>query len=295
MKGRGSGEGGWAVIHVVTDSTSDLTPEFLAETGVAGRVHVVPLTVHFGEEEYRDGVDLDRDEFYAKLAGGAAMPRTSQPSPAAFADVYREISQPGDVILSLHISSRLSGTHQSAALAARQFDDRVIEVVDTRSVSLGLGLMVVEAAKAAAEGKEYKEILAQVRQRIANVRILFVVDTLEYLHRNGRIGKAQALVGGILNVKPLLTVEDGIVAPVEKACGKAKALERLLDRLVEEVPPERLEMGAVMHAAAAAEAEELAARLSQRYGGARFYIQQLGPTVGTHAGPGTLGVVAFGR
>ena len=283
------------MIHIVTDSTSDLTPKLLSEMGVEGRVHIVPLTVHFGEVEYRDGVDLGRKEFYAMLARGDAMPRTSQPSPAAFADVYREISRPGDTIISLHISSRLSGTHQSAALAARQFDDRTIEVVDTRSVALGLGLMAAEAAQAAVAGEESKQILDRIRRRIASVRILFVVDTLEYLQRNGRIGKAQALVGGILNVKPILALEDGIVAPVEKVRGKAKAVERLVERLIEAVPPGKLEMGAVMHAAAPEQAEALAGRLHELYRGARFYVEELGPTVGTHAGPGTLGVVAFGQ
>jgi EDD domain protein, DegV family len=283
------------VIHIVTDSTSDLTPQLLQEAGVEDTVHIVPLTVHFGDEEYRDGVDLSRERFYQMLTQREEMPRTSQPSPAAFADVYREISQPGDTILSLHISSKLSGTHQSAALASRQFEDREIEVVDTRSVSLGLGLIVLEAAKAAKEGRGKQEILAEVRRRIASIRILFVVDTLEYLHKNGRIGKAQALVGGLLNVKPLLALEDGIVAPVEKVRGKAKARERMLERLFEEVPPESLEMGAVLHAAASSEAREVLQRLQERYPGRRFYVEELGPTVGTHAGPGTLGVVAFGR
>lgn len=283
------------MIHIVTDSTSDLTPRLLQEAGVEDRVHVVPLTVHFGEEEYQDGVDLSRDRFYEMLSQRAQMPRTSQPSPAAFADLYRAISQPGDTILSLHISSKLSGTHQSAALAARQLGDREIEVVDTRSVSLGLGLIVLEAAKAAKEGRDKQEILAEVRLRIAKARILFVVDTLEYLQKNGRIGKAQALVGGLLNVKPLLALEDGIVSPLEKVRGKAKARERMLERLFEEVPAESLEMGAVLHAAAADEAREIAQRLQDHYQGHRFYVEELGPTVGTHAGPGTLGVVVFGR
>lgn len=283
------------MVRIVTDSTADLTPELLQEFGVEDHVHIVPLTVHFGEEEFQDGVDLARDAFYEMLRRRAEMPRTSQPSPAAFADVYREISSPGETILSIHISSKLSGTHQSAALAARQFDDREIEVVDTRSVSLGLGLMVLSAAKAAKEGKSKQEILSQLRQRIAAARILFVVDTLEYLHKNGRIGKAQALVGGLLNVKPLLALEDGIVSPVEKVRGKAKARERMIERVLETAPPGSVEMGAILHACAPDEAQEVAARLGQQYGGLTFHVEELGPTVGTHAGPGTLGVVVIGR
>lgn len=282
------------MIRIVTDSTADLTPQLLQEFGVEDFVHVVPLTVHFGQEEFQDGVDLARDTFFEMLRTRTEMPRTSQPSPAAFVDVYREVSNPGDTVLSLHLSSKLSGTHQSAALAARQFSDRDIEVVDTRSVSLGLGLMVLAAAQAAKEGRSKQEILAELRKRIAAVRIYFVVDTLEYLQKNGRIGKAQAFVGGLLNVKPLLALEDGVVSPVEKVRGKAKAKERLLERVLEAVPPGSVEMGAVLHAAAATEGEEIASRLDQLYGGFKFHVEELGPTVGTHAGPGTLGVVIFG-
>lgn len=283
------------MIRIVTDSTSDLTPALLREYGVEELVHIVPLTVHFGDEEFQDGVNLARDTFYEMLRTRPQMPRTSQPSPAAFVDAYRQVSSPGDTVLSLHISGKMSGTHQSAALAARQFQDRDIEVIDTRSVSLGLGLMVLAAARAAKEGKGKQEILAELHRRMAAARILFMVDTLEYLQKNGRIGKAQAFVGGLLNVKPLLTVDDGVVSPVEKVRGKAKAKERMVERLVETVPPGSVEMGAVLHAAAPDEAAEIAARLSQLYGGFKFHVEELGPTVGTHAGPGTLGVVAFGR
>lgn len=288
-------KGGPFVIRIVTDSTSDLTPALLQEYGVEDVVHIVPLTVHFGDEEFRDGVDLARDTFFEMLKTRAEMPRSSQPSPAAFAEAYQQASNPGDTVLSIHISGKLSGTHQSAALAARQFQDRDVEVIDTRSVSLGLGLMVLAAAKEAKEGKSKEEILAQLRRRIAAVRIYFVVDTLEYLQKNGRIGKAQAFVGGLLNVKPLLSLEDGVVSPVEKVRGKAKAKERMIERVLETVPPGSVEMGAILHAAAAEEGAEIAARLSERYGDVKFHVEELGPTVGTHAGPGTVGVVVFGR
>lgn len=283
------------MIRIVTDSTADLTPRLLREYGVEELVHIVPLTVHFGDEEFKDGVDLARDTFFEMLQTRPEMPRTSQPSPAAFVDAYRQASRPGDTVLSLHISGKMSGTHQSAALAARQFPDRDIEVVDTRSVSLGLGLMVLKAAQSAKEGKSKQEILTELRRRMAANKILFVVDTLEYLQRNGRIGKAQAFVGGLLNVKPLLTVEDGVVSPVEKVRGKAKAKERLVERLVEMVPPGSAELGAVLHAASPDEGAEIAARLNRWYDGLTFHVEELGPTVGSHAGPGTLGVVLFGR
>lgn len=274
-------------IHIVTDSTSDLTPGLLSDLGV--QVHVVPLTVHFGDEEYKDGVDLDAQGFYEKLRSGSQMPRTSQPSPAAFIDVYQKVASPGDVILSYHISSRLSGTHQSAVLAARQVEDRRIEVLDTRSVSLGLGLIAAQAARDAKEGKSPEEILAASRELIGKLRILFVVDTLEYLQRNGRIGKAQALVGGLLSIKPILTLEDGVVTPVEKVRGKAKALARIVELACEHAG--KVRTGGVMHAAAPEEAQEFKSELEERLGIDRLYMAELGPTVGTHAGPGTLGVV----
>lgn len=274
-------------IHIVTDSTSDLTPALLAELGA--EVHVVPLTVHFGEEEYKDGVDLDTKGFYEKLKAGGEMPRTSQPSPAAFLDVYQKVANPGDVILSFHISSRLSGTHQSAVLAARQVEERRVEVLDTRSVSLGLGLIAAQAARDAKEGKDVEEILATSRELIGKVRILFVVDTLEYLQRNGRIGRAQALVGGLLSIKPILTLEDGVVTPVEKVRGKAKALARIVELACEHAG--KVRMGGVMHAAAPEEAQEFRSELERRLGVEKLYLAELGPTVGTHVGPGTLGVV----
>lgn len=276
-------------IHIVTDSTSDLTPALLEQLGVT--VHVVPLTVHFGEEEYRDGVDLDAGSFYAKLTAGGEMPRTSQPSPAAFIEVYQSIARPGDVILSYHISSRLSGTHQSAMLAARQVEECRVEVIDTRSASLGLGLIAATAARDAQEGREVEEILARSRELIGAARILFVVDTLEFLEKNGRIGKAQALIGGLLSVKPILTLEDGVVTPVEKVRGKAKAIARLIERAVEGAG--KVTMGGVVHAAAAEEAESLRSELERRLDVERLYAAELGPTVGTHTGPGTLGVVLF--
>lgn len=282
------------MIHIVTDSTSDLTPEVLAAHFGGAKIHVIPLTVHFGEEEYRDGVDLTTAEFYRKLTSGGAMPRTSQPSPAAFVDLYKEISQPGDVILSYHLSARLSGTIQSAALAARQIEDRTIEVIDTRSVSMGLALIAGRAAERAASGATPEEIVQESRELIAKQHIYFVVDTLEYLQRNGRIGKAQALVGGLLNVKPILTLDDGVVAPLEKVRGRSKARERLFERASSHAATGGATMGAVLQAAAAEDAKAFADRLHEAYG-IRFPVIELGPTVGTHAGPGTLGVVVFAR
>lgn len=282
-------------VHVVTDSTADLSPELMDAFGVRDALHIVPLTVHFGDEEFLDGVTITATQFYERLSTSEVLPRTSQPSPAAFVEAYSNISSPGDTILSFHISSRLSGTYQSALLAARQLPDRTIEVVDTRLASLGLGLVGLYAAKGVKEGKGAEEVLGQCRRIMQEARILFLVETLEYLQKNGRIGKAQALVGGLLNVKPLLTLEDGVVTPLEKARGKAKARARLLERVRALAPKDSPVVGAVVHAQAPDDAATVQEAIQDHFSAAQIYIAELGPVVGAHAGPGTLGVILFGQ
>ena len=282
-------------VHIVTDSTSDLTPSLLEAHGAAGLIHIVPLTVHFGEEEFLSGVTLSNDEFYDRLVRSKVMPRTTQASPAAFIELYGKISQPGDTILSFHISSKMSGTYQSAVLAAKQFGDRRIEVVDTKSASLGVGVIALRAALAVKAGEKPDAVLAKSREWIRELQVYFVVDTLEYLHKNGRIGRAQALVGGLLNIKPVLTIDDGVVAPVEKVRGKANARTRLFDRAREALgqrpggPP----YAAIVHTRAQGDAEELSARLAAEFPKATVLVAELGPTVGTHVGPGALGIIGF--
>ncbi len=285
-------------VHIVTDSTSDLSASLLEEYGVARLIHIVPLTVHFGDEEFQSGVDLSTSEFYARLEKAEVMPRTSQPSPAAFIELYKTISKPGDTILSYHISSRLSGTFQSALLATKQFSDRRIEVVDTKSASMGLGIIALRAALGLVQGESADAVLNMSREWIANGRVYFLVDTLDYLQKNGRIGRAQALVGGLLNVKPILTLDDGVVTPLEKARGQAKARGRVLSRVVEFLQTQSGgspgPFAAVVHARAPEDAEALREKLQSEFPNITFLIGELGPTVGTHAGPGTLGVACFG-
>jgi len=276
-----------ADIRVVTDSGADIPPSLAAELGI----RVVPLTIHFGDEERRDGVDLTPEEFYRRLRSGE-MSRTTQPAPADFEAVYRALAEEGaDMIVSCHLSSELSGTMQSANIAAQSVDVPV-HVVDTRSASLGTGLVAVEAARLAREGADIDVILARAKSVVAQQRVLFMVDTLEYLQRNGRIGKAQAFLGGLLNVKPILTLADGVVAPLERARGRAKAVARLLDRLSETAGGVPLRI-AVMHGDARAEAESLAEQIRARVQVKELLIGLLGPTIGTHAGPGTLGMVYY--
>lgn len=277
-----------ARVKIVTDSGSDIPADIAEELGIT----VVPLTVHFGDEEYKDGVELDAKQFYQRLYAGD-LPRTSQPSPAEFEAVYRELQQDADAIVSCHLSSELSGTMQSAVLASTMDGiDVPVHVVDSRSASLGIGWMAMEAARMAKDGADADTIVAHVQAIAERHKVLFVVDTLEFLQRNGRIGRAQAFVGGLLNIKPLLTIDDGVVAPLERARGRAKARARLLDLVSAGVDGRRIRVG-VMHGDVPDEAEALAEQLRERVDVEELMIGQLGATIGTHAGPGTIGIVYY--
>jgi len=276
-----------ADIRVVTDSGADIPKDLAQELGI----RVVPLTIHFGDEERRDGVDLTPEEFFRRLRSGQ-LSRTTQPSPAEFEKVYRALAEEGaDAIISCHLSAEMSGTVQSATLAS-QMVDVPVHVVDTRSASMGIGMVAIEAARLARQGAGVDDILARLGDIIAQQRVLFMVDTLEYLQRNGRIGKAQAFLGGLLNVKPLLTIDDGVVAPLERARGHAKAVSRIVERMVA-LAGDKPQRVAVVHGNAPAEAASLAEQIRARVQVAEMFIAMLGPTIGTHAGPGTLGVVFY--
>lgn len=274
-------------VCIVTDSGSDLAPELASDAGV----HVVPLTVTFGPREFRDGVDLSPKGFYELLsqADTASMPRTTQPSPSDFEGVYRPLVDAGWAVVSVHMSSRLSGTFQSAALAARAAGGE-IHLVDSESASLGTGLLVLEAARLAKAGADARAIVERLEALRDRQKVFFSVDTLEYLQRNGRIGKAQAFVGGLLHVKPILTLAEGIVHPLERVRGKARVQARLVELAAEAAGSDPVRV-AVVHGNAPAEAASLVEALRAHLTVTELVTAVLGPTIGTHAGPGTLGVV----
>ncbi|MBS4020919.1 MAG: DegV family protein [Dethiobacter sp.] len=273
-------------IMIVTDSTADL-PQGLVQTL---DITVVPLKIHFGDEEYLDWIDLDSDSFYAKLKTSDIMPRTSQPSPADFEAAYKPLLENGAAIISLHISAKLSGTYQSAVIAKSMLESSDIEVIDTKVASMALGIVVVEAARAARQGKSKEEILAQIAENNGKVRVFFGVDTLEYLQKNGRIGKAAALVGGLLSIKPLLTLKDGEILPKEKVRGRAKLIGRLVDTIAEELGSDVLGTAVIMHGNALDEALKLKEKIDEKYNFSEVIISSLGAVIGTHTGPGVLGV-----
>ncbi len=278
-------------IHVVTDSGSDLPKS----TREQYNIHVVPLSIQFGEEIYRDGVELSADQFYHRLTESADLPSTCQPSPADFVKCYEEISEPGDQIISVHLSSKLSGTYQSAVLASTMVEDRDIHVIDTKSASLGIGLVVVAVAEAVQNGASVEEAVALAERVIDELKVYFVVDTLEYLRRNGRIGAASALVGSLLNIKPVLTLENGIVTPFDKVRGKAKAVRKIFDILGDYIkarPGQRLRIG-LSHGNVLHEAQQLVDRIKSEFAGNDLIVELVGPTIGVHAGPGTIALMWY--
>jgi DegV family protein with EDD domain len=274
------------VLHIVTDSTSDLLPDQAAPLGVT----VVPLTVRFGEEQFRDGVDLGADGFYSRLARGGTSPTTSQPSPEAFASVYRELLQgPDDQVLSIHISQRLSGTLQSATLAAREHEGRV-HVVDSGSVSMGIQFLVRGALRDLAAGADVDTVVRNAGARRERVVVYVLLDTLTYLHRGGRIGAAQAFLGGVLSVKPLLRVAAGEVHPQARVRNRRQGIDRMLALLAEAGP---LEAVGTMHSGAPELLDEVRPRLLAAYPELGLDSGEIGPVVGTYAGPRAVGVACL--
>ena len=273
--------GGTAIVY---DSTADLpVPE-------RDSWRMVPLTVHFGDEEVRDYVDLTVEEFYARLQSSPDHPRTSQPSPGAFAAVYAELLDTYDHVVSIHISSKLSGTCGSAQAAAREFPGRVT-VIDSLNVSMPLALAVLRVQEALDDGVPPAELPAVVERARRSCDCLFSVPTLEYLQRGGRIGRAQALVGSLLGVRPLLAIEEGEVVPAGKVRGADRVLPALVDELVRRSAGHPKIDVAIAHAAdpqAAAELERLVR--AARDGIRSVRILTLGAVIGAHAGPGALGL-----
>ena len=272
-------------VRVVTDSTGDLPTEMAEELGI----EVVPLNVHFGTDTYRDNIDITADEFYQRLVSSPRTPTTSQPSVGAFLEVYQKILGEGaDGIVSVHISAKLSGTWNSSVQAREQLDDpSKVEVVDTGQASMGLGWVAVAAAKAAQAGGSVEEVANAARSAAEGVQVLFLVDTLEFLQKGGRIGKAQAMFGSVLSIKPLLTLQDGEVHPLEKVRTRGKGVARLVQLVQEAAPLQRM---AVLYTTTEDEARALAERLSPCVPSGEIVIGRLGTVVGTYAGPGVLGV-----
>lgn len=273
-------------VAVVTDSTSDLPRALREKLGIA----VVPLTVFLDGQGYLDGVEIQPDDFYRRLPGLAQLPTTSQPSPGAFAEVYRELLKDHEEVVSIHISARLSGTHAAAVQGAALVDGGRVRVFDSQLASMPLGLLVLAAARLAASGEGAEAVTDRLLELRSQVRVFFVVATLENLRRGGRIGRASALVGSVLQVKPVLTIQGGEVTPLERVRTFDRALARVI-QLASEVDSGGGLCAIVGHAAAEESAARISAELQSR--SESLLIQPLGPVVGAHAGPGTVGIGCY--
>lgn len=276
-----------AKVSIITDSSSDIPPD-LAQTL---DIRIIPLKILFGAQVFHDRVDITPQEFYRKLRSSSVLPTTSQPSAGDFVQVYQEVSQSADSIVSIHISGALSGTIESAHMAKTQMGESFpIHIVDSRSTSMGLGFMVLAAAKMAAEGMDALQVVEHVQRLIPRMNVLFVVDTLEYLHKGGRIGGAKRLLGSVLSIKPLLHLHDGQVDVLEQTRTKRGALTRLLEVVEERIGAATGVHMAVVHAAVPGEATALKEEIERRFHCEELYVLELSPVLGVHTGPGVIGV-----
>ncbi len=270
-------------VKVVTDSTADIPPQLVYELGIS----VVPLCVIFGEEVYRDGVDISPDLFYEKLAHSPMLPTTSAPSVGDFLAAYEPLLEEGHEVVSIHISSKLSATYSNACQAAELLRDRGrIEVVDSLNASFALGLIVVAAARVAQGGGSLDEAKAVAERSVPLVHTVFVVQTLEYLRRGGRIGRARAFLGSILRVKPILTVREGEVHPEARVRTMSHALDHIYQFCMTYPKPQEMAVG---YSTNPLEAEELRRRLAVAHPDITIFMTRVGPVLGAHTGPGVMG------
>jgi DegV family protein with EDD domain len=265
---------------VVTDSTADLPDEWRARYGI----EVVPLKVIFGSETFRDRVDMTDDEFFRRLAAATKLPTTSAPSPGEFADVYRRLAGSFDGCISIHLGAQLSATVEAARLGAEAVEGFKVEIVDSETVTMPIAFL----CKVAAESETLEAATTAVTARVPKGRVLALLDTLRYLEMGGRLSRAQAMIGTMLDLKPLLLVADREIKPVDRVRTRTRAIARMADYFRGDLPVEHV---AVMHAQAPEEAETVAAGLRQQLPGQEIVIGKIGCVLGTHTGPKALGLV----
>lgn len=277
------------MIKILTDSTADLSPSLQGHP----RIETIPLKVVTPQRTYLDRVDLDTRQFLDLLKNSPTLPTTSQPSAGEFQAKYEQILDSGtDGILSIHISSKLSGTVGSAHAALEQMGGAPITVFDSLSTSIGLGILVQQAVKALDAGEPLPKVVAMLEAMRDAMTLGFVVDTLEYLHKGGRIGKAAALMGTLLNVKPVLTITQGAIEPLDKARSKRKGVERIMTYIQDAVGTERPIVAGIAQLEVAEEAEAVRQAVLEHFNCQDCFVAELSPVIGTHTGPGVIGIAA---
>ncbi len=275
-------------VKIVTDTMSDITSDLAQELGIT----VVPAYVRFGEDVYRDRIEITTDEFYHRLVHDATFPTTTQAPPGDFINVYNKLAKETDEILVVNMSSKLSGTYQSALQAKSLVEGKCrIEVIDSQTVVMGLGLMVISAAKVAQAGASLDELVDLVRRAIPRSHAIMLLDTLKYLAKGGRIGKAQAFLGSMLSVKPILTLREGEVHPLTRVRSRTAGIDYLYNFVA---GFSRIEELAVEHTTTPDEADKLMERLGSLFPKERIYKSTVTPVLGAHTGPGVLSVSALG-
>jgi DegV family protein with EDD domain len=268
-------------IRVVTDSTADLPLQIAGELGIT----VIPAYVNFGTRSFRDRIDISEDQFYQKLVNSPVHPTTTPPTPQDFADAYRKLSQEADGIISIHLSGKLSATINSAMRAKERMEGFPIEVIDSQSVTMGVGLLAILASNLASSDLSLIQIVNDVKAAIPRIEILGYLNTLKYLALGGRIGKAKAWLGSMLSVKPLLTIKDGEIEPVKRVRSRDRGMDSLIDFVNAAGDIQDL---AIVYSTTPAEAQALADRLGTAFARERIRLARLGPALGVHSGPGIL-------
>jgi len=270
-------------VRIVTDSSADLPAELVQQH----QITVLPCYVVVDDQTLKDGVDIQADDFYRRLQAGGPTPTTAQPTVADFQAVYQDLTSQGDQVVSIHVSGKLSGTLNSAEQAKGSLYREAVEIIDSRLAAMPLGLVVLEAAALAAEGGSHQEVAEKVRQGLNLHHGLFALDTLEFLQKGGRIGKAQAFLGSVLNVKPILRLHEGEAHPVERPRNRERALHRLVELVKELGPVRRM---AVIHSTDAERMAVLKQELTGLLPADQIIEARFGSTLGTYIGPDALGV-----
>jgi DegV family protein with EDD domain len=274
-------------VKIVTDSTSDLPKEVAAELGIA----VIPLNVHFDLDTFRDGVDIQPEQFYHRLLTTPSLPKTSAPAPGLFQECYEQILAKGDDIVSIHISSKLSGTYEAAMAGKRELTDgSKIEIIDSSLASMGIGLLAIAAAKAAKNGATMEEVIKLVGDSIETTYIAVALDTLEFLQKGGRVGKAQAWLGSLLAIKPMISLRAGEVVPLERVRTRSKATARIYELLEQHLPARE---AAVVYSTDRDEADKVMSHVRELYPEQSVYLARFGPVLGTYVGPNSLAIVTL--
>ena len=276
-------------VVVVTDSSA-----YIPESALAGMiVPVIPLWLLWDGENLRDGVDIQPADFYRKLRAAKNLPTSSQPTVSEFMNFYQEVAQEADAIVSVLVSSKISGTIDNAQKAVEKLSDLDIHIVDSRNCSMGLGHAVLAAARAAADGEAVEEVVAAAEKMRDQINFIFVVDTLEYLHKGGRIGGAKRFMGTALRVKPLLEFRDGQIEPLEQVRTKHKAYERLLEIASERLAGKAMVEASIVDIDNRQDGDRVAQMVVERFNPKIIHRSEVSPVVGTHTGPGTIGFAFY--